>query len=337
MAESDKKFKDKHQCYHFNIILSKIKYRLNEVQYRVNGTRDSPEHCLFCEKNGKIIPFCSEDNLLGCYCCSLELLIQTKMYQDVWRVPPNHPNYMKITALTDLFGPFRNVYLIKRHILKSKRLFIKCCTYLMCRLVNKQFDDPKLSYHPQSVHAMRNLWILLTLCSAKMLRRLTRCETNKRLLMKICDLYLGGDFDTFPRMTVLLIHMIISDHWTKSKEPMFGFLTYAFMKKEGIRKLRLYDGPHQRQDANWSERAQDIHCGNRKCQKWYSDHKFGLKSWKYLELKRKNTKMKKLNEWYICKSCKCVHYCSRKCQKIDWKESHRIVCSRVRQTLNDAL
>lgn len=38
---------------------------------------------------------------------------------------------------------------------------------------------------------------------------------------------------------------------------------------------------------------------------------------------------------HMCKGCKCCYYCSKKCQKRDWKTSHRKICvSRYSTTLN---
>ena len=37
-------------------------------------------------------------------------------------------------------------------------------------------------------------------------------------------------------------------------------------------------------------------------------------------------KMKKSNDLKMCKQCKVVYYCSRKCQKYDWKHLHRTHC-----------
>ena len=39
-----------------------------------------------------------------------------------------------------------------------------------------------------------------------------------------------------------------------------------------------------------------------------------------------------INKWYICKGCKCVKYCSRKCQKISWnKYNHDKQCKIIQQ------
>eukprot|EP01084_Bolivina_argentea_P092480 166372_1 len=60
------------------------------------------------------------------------------------------------------------------------------------------------------------------------------------------------------------------------------------------------------------------------------------KRWKYkfLECQSSNCnvtfKQKKRNKLKKCKSCKMIFYCSRTCQKFDWKYKHRFECDRIR-------
>eukprot|EP01084_Bolivina_argentea_P292379 502629_1 len=95
-------------------------------------------------------------------------------------------------------------------------------------------------------------------------------------------------------------------------------------------------------------------CGNKKCQIGYFEHKYGeayfdafqLQSdWvfddhnlvammKKLEHNEYNPrpffvwKLPAIRKWYLCKKCKMVYYCSKKCQKIDWNlYNHRKFCS----------
>ena len=44
---------------------------------------------------------------------------------------------------------------------------------------------------------------------------------------------------------------------------------------------------------------------------------------------KKNKKIKKGElDLIICKKCKLVYYCSKRCQKCDWnKYNHKLVCS----------
>ena len=36
-----------------------------------------------------------------------------------------------------------------------------------------------------------------------------------------------------------------------------------------------------------------------------------------------------INKWYICNGCEIAKYCSRKCQKIVWKNGHRMYCTDI--------
>jgi len=37
--------------------------------------------------------------------------------------------------------------------------------------------------------------------------------------------------------------------------------------------------------------------------------------------------------WYRCAGCHGVFYCSRRCQKVDWRHRHRALCRRLRAAL----
>lgn len=89
-----------------------------------------------------------------------------------------------------------------------------------------------------------------------------------------------------------------------------------------------------------------IKCGNINCNKNYLKDQYHLeisiidydKLSQFLK-KNVNEYLQKLynewknkviyNEWRICKNCKRVKYCSKKCQKISWnKQNHRKYCNR---------
>eukprot|EP01084_Bolivina_argentea_P315555 546726_1 len=67
------------------------------------------------------------------------------------------------------------------------------------------------------------------------------------------------------------------------------------------------------------------------------------KQWKMNIKWRKYTKIcgyiycTKINngKWYKCSKCKTLNYCSRKCQKLDWKAKHRDGCKRIVELLEE--
>ena len=57
----------------------------------------------------------------------------------------------------------------------------------------------------------------------------------------------------------------------------------------------------------------EIKCGNKKCRHIKSPFDYHTK-------------------WYICKKCKKIYYCSRKCQKYDWNRyDHKSYCRQLRK------
>ena len=99
-----------------------------------------------------------------------------------------------------------------------------------------------------------------------------------------------------------------------------------------------------------------IKCGNIDCKINYLDHKYGTNfsiDRNILDLendshyndydvaaisKDTNEKWKRrerINKWYICKGCKCVRYCSKRCQKISWNiYDHKKQCVKIQQNCN---
>ena len=82
-----------------------------------------------------------------------------------------------------------------------------------------------------------------------------------------------------------------------------------------------------------------IECGNIKCKRDYLFDKYNCKfirdtddNMNDLELAKynknlwKNKKRNETNAWKICKGCKAIYFCSRKCQKIAWKFGHAGSC-----------
>eukprot|EP01084_Bolivina_argentea_P183359 316416_1 len=130
-------------------------------------------------------------------------------------------------------------------------------------------------------------------------------------------------------------------------QDLFRFLTIKPRKFLGISAYMMdnYRAPYMKL------RQQYIICGNICCQIGYFEHKYdnvyydGSKSLtdfafhdhekEFNDIRNDRHKppyvwkLLKVRKWYLCKKCKMVYYCSRKCQKMDWntkRNSHKIIC-----------
>eukprot|EP01084_Bolivina_argentea_P137782 242652_1 len=73
-----------------------------------------------------------------------------------------------------------------------------------------------------------------------------------------------------------------------------------------------------------------VKCNNRLCNNTYYPFVYGFEfknktmdEWDRLYVLKK---LKKINKFFKCGQCKMTFYCSRRCQKYDWKFGHRDVC-----------
>ena len=66
-----------------------------------------------------------------------------------------------------------------------------------------------------------------------------------------------------------------------------------------------------------------IRCGNGACNVDYYQHRYNTHAFNHWGLP-------KVGDWYRCKGCKVVYYCSRRCQKVDWNSgNHKEICRRL--------
>ena len=81
-----------------------------------------------------------------------------------------------------------------------------------------------------------------------------------------------------------------------------------------------------------------VRCGNIECTAEYVnyDKLFDCDFIEYFESEDKRRKDVNTNKWYICKGCKTVRYCSRRCQKISWNRcDHRRQCGEIQKNYKD--
>ena len=83
----------------------------------------------------------------------------------------------------------------------------------------------------------------------------------------------------------------------------------------------------------------DCKCGNHRCKHVYLKDNYGISEridWcssvpseeKLRTIMENNDK-----KWKLCKGCKTTYYCSRKCQKISWKQGHKQQCQKLQKLI----
>ena len=96
-------------------------------------------------------------------------------------------------------------------------------------------------------------------------------------------------------------------------------------RKNAIKKVYLKQAGGFYDDV--VQHRERIYCGNEECNVQYYEHKYGTYDGSDKFTHRSEAKRA---DWYRCKGCKLVYYCSRRCQKIDWNGGkHKAICSIV--------
>ena len=249
-----------------------------------------------------------------CPRCSLICYIESNGYSKIWNLRLSNRYYFQFSALMDMVGPMTN-YLMLRRCRRNKMMFSKFFKFNAYRLVTCMPPRGDRKYYVFSYYVQR-------LKSAEMLFRfLSLC--NKRYHQK----WIVEDMENMKFVKQILDNFMDESHQEEDDEenPFYEELveilakTYgdAINEKFGGTDLWVFKAKHDRNDRKKEkEKLQNmrsaelrnlIQCANQKCRVEF-DGQITMK---------------------ICKGCKAVYYCSRRCQKIGWKQGHMRYCSQV--------
>lgn len=237
------------------------------------------------------------DGPRGCQCshCCLELYLQTYAYSTVLNMDKSNKDYKYYNALMFIHGPHFH-YLLLAKIKRNKLFFIMFFNWL-CNIVQEtQYAD--------------------YLCDL-----LLNFAISCRYLTDIHIKWLLSDAGVRK-------HVIYFVNNLKAKEPeedLTSYLIYHFMFKiygymENHSKYRKFlKGTNknfgmqpiweddEEKDLEYKKNMKE--CGNKKCKRKYE-------------------------HLYVCKGCKLMYFCSRKCQKYCWNRlNHKYHCNELQKFL----
>ena len=281
-----------------------------------------------------------ENDCESCICqdCVLRLYIETNHYEDIWKLTIGHRYLYQLSALTDMIGP-RDNYLIFKKVINNKRSFKKFFRYNCQRLINFRCGTPIFSYLMQRLEAIKCIYHILTrMKDINVKKWIVQNDKN----MQYIDAILRIFFDrTYENVEPFDFHFIFL-YKNVDSLILYRCLKYVNLDEEMIEKYKteyaVKDFNKFTKDINkgWRKalvarrrqsREFSIQCGNRACHTSYAKHKYGMETVEFIKGKMKTVIVHK---WHICKGCKCVYYCSRKCQKIAWnRQGHKAVCEKL--------
>eukprot|EP01084_Bolivina_argentea_P028423 52824_1 len=256
-----------------------------------------------------VIPQLQVPGRTGCACsnCCLQFYIQTNGYSSFIKMKPSNNDYKYYSALISLHGPHLH-YLLLRKCSKNKKLFNNLFGFHCHRIISTRYAGYSTQHFFDFLECSNWLkfkhieWILTSNKNVKFIIHFMR-NYDKNEQFKNC-------VDTiFIRIRQYSIKYAVryKKLFRKSKSSSDG-LSYIHKFQWNFRHNHDFstDQNSEYYAGFWNTGIR-IHlkkCGNNNC-------KFGVS---YNNIN--NTKHK----WYICKGCKLIYFCSRKCQKFAWNK-----------------
>eukprot|EP01084_Bolivina_argentea_P151510 264443_1 len=240
----------------------------------------------------------------GCKCsnCCLQFYLQTK-YNFMFR-PIKSEKQKYYTALMDLHGP-QHHYLILRKCSKVKRLFIIIFGYYCRRILETNALDTVCEQFATFLECCK--WFKFRHIKWILYSKLTRKYIVQLYVSYFREQQTGMQF-IFDAMFIRINEYSVKYKMSYYKCSLKHTKEMKLINKYRIRYMGMID--YSKTDhwfyclyyANGWEKLKK--CGNVKC--------------------KNNTQPRKL---FICKGCKLIYYCSKKCQKYAWNRlDHQIHC-----------
>eukprot|EP01084_Bolivina_argentea_P089156 160927_1 len=256
---------------------------------------------------------------------------------------------MQMSSAMKCYG-FQKNYLLAKRIVKDKKMFCQLFTYYTKQLImsnnNKALRATVIEDFGRCVHyklltitkyLKKNKYVrwILKYCYRALVSLLQNCcQTVLNIpLNTLIGAYISGQkYDVFMSIS-FSVDLIMN----RMKQYDIG-LYYELIDKHCFGHKTAFDyipyhGMGSYVDVMVNFHHEEIHkgrmeCGNMKCRKKYLIHKYGDKALGFSQKRtdyfyfkngvQKWKTLKVLNRWYICKGCKVMFYCCRKCQKISW-------------------
>ena len=275
------------------------------------------ENNMFCKDIEDLIPHM----LNGCIHCNLEWLILIRNVCD-----------LKLDYYLMMHGsPFITANpIIYSKLLTKKRLFS-----MQYRRVCKRLQMADISSKKAAVH---DHLLFLTICKPKtvlfVFKSLKNIQITYALVRKYLDAIVGKTtyLNALENVSGVFLYIFKKrmvqyqdaierilgakggTHEKQGMQLLIQIIYHTLTAKKPCIARIMCHGVMQIYKASWYHQ---IKCGNINCDKNYLTDKYGIEPFE-----DKCDQLKAINKWYVCSGCKCVKYCSRRCQKISWNRQY---------------